>query len=100
MKIINSVFMALKDTFDKKGELNKTAVAATISMIYERVEAYVRDVNGVMEDMKMYIEILEHYCAELDKTLWDAIERAKEQAEEEIKKQAELAKKEPTKYIR
>jgi hypothetical protein len=50
--------------------------------------------------MKLYIDSLEKYSTELDKTLSDIFEQAKKQAEEQIKQQEELTKKGSTEYIK
>lgn len=48
-----------------------------------------------IDDFKMYIESLEQYSTELDKTLNDIFEQAEKMAEEQRKKQEELEKKKP-----
>ncbi len=53
----------------------------SVAMIGEELDTLVKDSEGVMEDMKLYAEALEKYCAELDKTLWDAIELGKKRAD-------------------
>lgn len=45
-----------------------------------------------LEDLKLYIDALEDYSSELDKTLTDIFEQAKKLAEEQQKKQEELRK--------
>ena len=49
-----------------------------------------------LEDFNLYIDALERYSSELDKTLTDIFEQAKKMAEEQRRKQEELMKKEPS----
>jgi len=81
---------------DKSKTINKRGLLGAFGMIEEQVQALISDADALREDMKLYIEALEKYCAELDKTLWDAIEQTRKEAEEQIKQQEKLMKKEPT----
>jgi len=62
-------------------------------IIKSLVEKLVLTSDTASSDMESYIDALERYSINLDKTLWDAIEQAKKEAEEQIKKQEELMKK-------
>lgn len=81
---------------DKNKEFDRKGTVAIFRLMSEQLGLLIRDSDGLSEDMKLYIEALENYCAELDKTLWTAIEQAKQQAEGQIKQQEERIKKEPT----
>ena len=82
----------LKIAKDWKRTIDKKGLAGIFAVAEEEVKSLIRNADGVIEDMKLYIEALENYCAELDKTLWEAIEQAKKEAEEQIKQQKELMK--------
>ena len=54
-----------------------------------------------LEDFKLYIDALEQYSSELDKTLADIFEQAKIMAEEQQKQREEIMKrKSPESYIK
>ena len=82
----------LKMAGDWKTTISKKGLAGIFAIAEKEVQTLIRNADGVIEDMKLYIEALEKYCAELDKTLWEAIEQAKKEAEEQIKQQEELMK--------
>ena len=98
------VFKSDLDKLEKKREtidVGKTCkdIGRLLSLIRNRVAGLVGDCYAVLEDLDLYIESLETYSTELDKTLWDAIEQAKKEVEEKIKQQKELTKrKSPESY--
>ena len=53
-----------------------------------------------LEDFKIYMDALERYSSELDKTLTGIFEQARKMAEEQRKKQEELTKRKPPKSYR
>jgi hypothetical protein len=87
----------------KKEHRNNISVDSHLNIVYtlvEQVGDLIHASIDVLEDMKLYIDSLEKYSAELDKTLSDIFEQAKKQAEEQIKEQAEQMKKGSTEYIK
>ncbi len=55
-------------------------------------EDFTKSVHRNDENQRFYIEALEEYSAELDGTLTDIFERARKEADEQIKQQDELRK--------
>ncbi len=55
-------------------------------------EDFAKSVHRNDENVKFYIEALEEYSTELDGTLTDIFERARKDAEEQIKQQDEMRK--------
>ena len=69
--------------------------------IYERVHEAIFLSYSICDDLKLYIDSLEIYSTELDKTLTSILEQARKQAEEQIKQREELMKrKSPESYIK
>ena len=101
-KEVNSIFKGVSERAIKRGgPLPPKEELILLTTLDDAVKMFIINTYGVLEDIRLYIEALEHYCAELDKTLWDAIEQAKKEAEEQIKKQEELMKrKSPESYIK
>ena len=76
-------------------------VGELLTLIQQIFDYLISDYNALLEDTDLYIESLETYGKELDKTLWMGIEQAKKEAEEQIKKQEEIMKrKSPESYIK
>jgi len=87
----------------KKERKNNISVDSHLNIVYTHVEQVGDLIHAsieVLEDMKLYIDSLEKYSTELDKTLSDIFEQAKKQAEEQIKQQEEFVKKGSTEYIK
>lgn len=55
-------------------------------------EDFAKSVHRNNENVQFYIDALEEYSAELDGTLTEIFERARKDAEEQIKQQEELRK--------
>lgn len=72
-------------------------IVDTLHGVYLRAAA---EALGLLDDLGIYIESLESYSTELDKTLSDIFEQATKQAEENMKQQEELMKKGSTEYIK
>lgn len=71
----------------------KDAVDAFSEVIYRMdllVEDFSKSVQRNSENLQFYIEALEEYSTELDGTLNEIFERAKKDAEEQIRQQEEL----------
>jgi len=74
----------LKDTID--------AFSEVILRMDLLAEDFAKSVHRNEENVKFYVEALEEYSTELDGTLTDIFERARKEAEEQIKRQKELGK--------
>lgn len=73
----------------------KDAVDAFSEVIYRMdllAEDFAKSVHRNTENVQFYIGALEEYSAELDGTLTEIFERARKDAEEQIKQQEELRK--------
>lgn len=67
-----------------------------VRRLYSAIDTSLAYSTMVREDFKLYIDTLERYSTELDKTLIGIFERAIKMAEEELKKQEELRKRKPS----
>jgi cysteinyl-tRNA synthetase len=68
------------------------AFAEVIRLMDLLAEDFAKSVHRNDENVKFYIEALEEYSTELDGTLTDIFERARKEAEEQIRNQEELRK--------
>jgi len=93
-----AVFRSYQDSQDlliKIQELEKKYPAAypSFSVLVAVVSRNYSDLNaqslGVIDDLKLYIESLEKYSAELDQAFWGSIEKQAQQIIEQQKKQEE-----------
>lgn len=74
---------------------SRDAVDAFSEVIYRMdllAEDFAKSVHRNSENVQFYIDALEEYSAELDGTLTEIFERARKDAEEQIKQQEELRK--------
>jgi len=93
----------LKESLDSvlkmpEGEAKTTALL-TLSLFNswnQNLNLLNTNIVALINDMNLYIETLERYSAELDNTLTKIFEEAKRMAEEQLKQQEELKKKEPS----
>ena len=77
----------------------KMRLQYVLRIIYERVYGLFSLSINMCNDLKLYIDSLETYSTELDKTLTNIFEQAKKAAEEQIKQQEEIMKrKSPESY--
>lgn len=77
----------------------KLKLQDVLRIIYERFYGLFSLSINMCDDLKLYIDSLETYSTELDKTLTDIFEQAKKAAEEQIKQQEEIMKrKSPESY--
>lgn len=70
-------------------ELN-TAISEMANSMYILTMTIISQSLDVCDNLKLYMDSLEIYSVELDKTLTDIFERAKKAAEEQIKQQEEI----------
>lgn len=96
---IRSDDQALKLVEERKGNISVESHKNVVHILLEQVGDLIHDSIHILEDMKLYIDSLEKYSTELDKTLSEIFEQARKQAEEQIKQQAEFVKKGSTEYI-
>jgi len=98
------IFDAAEQSAEKLNQLQKDAsskriheIVSTLQDVFARTAV---EALGLLDDLRIYIESLESYSTELDKTLSDIFEQARKQAEEQMKQQEELMKKGSTEYIK
>lgn len=86
---------------ERAGDQAAFGIFTMSSILDSQVHSLIRYSISLLDDMQLYMESLEKYSGELDKTLWDAIEQAKKKAEEQMKEQEEIMKrKSPESYIK
>jgi hypothetical protein len=95
-------FTSLKDILLKLIELNKDATGrdkeiakgflTLVSLIGSDFKGISESAQRYHQDLKLYLETLEQYSTDLDKTLSQIFEEARKQGEEQIKEQEELRK--------
>ena len=99
-KLFDTILKDLEKLSEKGSEVLEPAYRL-VSILHNVFIRFSLEALSLLEEYELYIESLESYSAELDKTLWDAIEQAKKEAEEQIKKQEEIMKrKSPETYIK
>jgi len=77
----------------------KTTALLTLSLFNswnQNLNLLNTNIVALINDMNLYIETLERYSTELDNTLTNIFEEAKRMAEEQLKQQEELKKREPS----
>lgn len=75
----------------EKGDQQKIdAVIVLLSVMGKDGTHLVTSSLNAINDLKLYVDILENYSTELDSTLADIFEKAKKYAEEKTKEQKEL----------
>jgi len=75
----------------EKGDQQKIdAVIMLLSVMEKDGTHLVTSSLNAINDLKLYVDILENYSTELDSTLTDIFEKAKKYAEEKTKEQREL----------
>ncbi len=97
-KLFDDVLEQTEDFSEKKLDAISQRWLNAIEILHGEFHRLVKDAVNCIEDLNIYIESLEKYSSELDKTLWDIIKQAEKTAEEEIKKKQELLKKTPQTY--
>jgi hypothetical protein len=95
---LTEIWKTMTDIIDKKTSTDKfnEIVGFELRELHLLIEMSDSCSKRTLEDFKLYIDSLEQYSSELDKTLNDIFEQAKNMAEEQRKQQEELKKKEPT----
>jgi len=99
-----SLLSLIKNLNEMSSRLNKedqnrvSSIVMLLSMIGQDSQRLVRNSISVLDDMQLYIDVLESYSAELDNTLTAIFEKAKKCAEEKTKEQQELMKKDSSGY--
>lgn len=79
----------------KEGQIGTDAsqsLALVVRELHFLVDILTNCSTTTLEDFKLYIDALEQYSSELDKTLTDIFGQARKLAEEQQKKQKELRK--------
>ena len=80
------------------------SLAHNLIRFMDTIEIQIKNYSNVVhrncDETKLYIEALEKYSTELDNTLTSIFEQATKQAEEQIKQQEELSKKDTSSAYR
>ena len=73
---------------------------STVNSLTHWMRDLIDNYCNAQEDTTLYVESLEKYSIELDKTLYDAFDQGKRKAEEHIKEQDKLLDKKCDEYIK
>jgi hypothetical protein len=76
------------------------AVLMLLGAIADGIHKVSKSATDTIDNLQLYIDVLESYSVELDATLSMILEKARKYAEEKIKEQDELMKKGETSYIK
>lgn len=99
-KLFDTILKDVEKTSEKGSEVHKP-IYQLVSRLADLFSNFSLEALGLIEEYELYIESLESYSTALDKTLWSAIEQARKEAEEQIKKQEGIMKrKSPESYIK
>ena len=99
LESINETMKMIDEQLEKKPTPRNVTFMRLMKTIQTLLNDVISSSNTTISDMEIYIDALERYSANLDSTLNEIFEQARKHAEEEIKKQEELMKREPPKSM-
>ena len=99
LESINETMKMIDEQLEKKPTPRNVTFMRLMKTIQTLLNDVISSSNTTISDMEIYIDALERYSVNLDNTLTEIFEQARKQAEEEIKKQEVLMKREPPKSM-